>query len=276
MQHLDLQVVRQALKWPAAGQRVWLCTVLFTYGSAPRAPGSLLAVNQGGQWVGSLSGGCVEDDFLERVAAGEFAEPVKVVRYGEGDERSNIRLQQRSGTASTTGCWPMFPKDALGNPPADCSRRPTKVTSRLLGRAVRGRRVTPGLRQRCCRITLRLPGRQILLKLGRNADDYARVYDRVRDVDSFRPKFPQDDVAQRVGADPADPSRPVSEPADADGDVAFRTGDREQHPVPAAERTDFVGGQHPHRLAERHEFRGKRKRAHTGRPSRASRTAATT
>lgn len=92
MQHLDLQVVRQALKWSLEGQRVWLCSVLFTYGSAPRAPGSMLAVNAHGQWVGSLSGGCVEDDFLERVAAGEFADPVKVVRYGEGDERSSIRL----------------------------------------------------------------------------------------------------------------------------------------------------------------------------------------
>lgn len=93
MQHLDLQVVRQALKWSAAGQRVWLCTVLFTYGSAPRAPGSLLAVNASGQWVGSLSGGCVEDDFLERVAEDEFNEPVVVVRYGDGtDTRTNIRL----------------------------------------------------------------------------------------------------------------------------------------------------------------------------------------
>ncbi|OWP52939.1 XdhC family protein [Pseudomonas nitroreducens] len=93
MQHLDLQVVRQALKWSASGQRVWLCTVLFTYGSAPRAPGSLLAVNASGQWVGSLSGGCVEDDFLERVAEDEFNEPVVVVRYGDGtDTRTNIRL----------------------------------------------------------------------------------------------------------------------------------------------------------------------------------------
>ncbi|QRY79722.1 XdhC family protein [Pseudomonas sp. PDNC002] len=93
MQHLDLQVVRQALQWSSAGQRVWLCSVLFTYGSAPRAPGSLLAVNASGQWVGSLSGGCVEDDFLERVAAGEFSEPVVVVRYGDGtDTRTNIRL----------------------------------------------------------------------------------------------------------------------------------------------------------------------------------------
>ncbi len=50
MQHLDLLVVRQALKWSAAGQRVWLCTVLSTYGSAPRAPGSLLAATAQGDF----------------------------------------------------------------------------------------------------------------------------------------------------------------------------------------------------------------------------------
>ncbi|WP_252089572.1 XdhC family protein [Pseudomonas sp. MWU13-3659] len=93
MQHLDLQVVQQAAQWSRDGLRVWLCTVLGTYGSAPRAPGSLLVVNDLGHWVGSLSGGCVEEDFLERVAAGEFAEAVAVVRYGDGsDSRSNIRL----------------------------------------------------------------------------------------------------------------------------------------------------------------------------------------
>jgi len=93
VQHLDLQVIRQALQWSCNGQQVWLCTVLATYGSAPRAPGSMLAVNDSGQWVGSLSGGCVEDDFLERVALGEFPEPVAIVRYGDGsDRRSNIRL----------------------------------------------------------------------------------------------------------------------------------------------------------------------------------------
>ncbi|UVK85555.1 XdhC family protein [Pseudomonas sichuanensis] len=93
MQHLDLQVVQQAAQWSRDGLRVWLCTVLYTYGSAPRAPGSLLAVSEGGHWVGSLSGGCVEEDFLERVAAGEFVDAVSVVRYGDGsDTRSNIRL----------------------------------------------------------------------------------------------------------------------------------------------------------------------------------------
>lgn len=93
MQHLDLQVIRRALEWSTAGQQVWLCTVLATYGSAPRAPGSLLAVNMGGQWIGSLSGGCVEEDFLEQVAEGAFEEAVNVVRYGDGEApRSRVSL----------------------------------------------------------------------------------------------------------------------------------------------------------------------------------------
>lgn len=93
MQHLDQLVVRQALQWSAAGQRVWLCTVLSTYGSAPRAPGSLLAATASGEWVGSLSGGCVEDEFLERLAAGAFPEPIYLLRYGDGsDPRSQISL----------------------------------------------------------------------------------------------------------------------------------------------------------------------------------------
>ncbi|MDE1168070.1 MAG: XdhC family protein [Pseudomonas sp.] len=93
MQHLDLQVLQRALAWLSAGQPVWLCTVLATYGSAPRAPGSLLVVNGQGQWLGSLSGGCVEDDFLARIQEGEFRQAVSVVRYGAGDEpRAQVSL----------------------------------------------------------------------------------------------------------------------------------------------------------------------------------------
>ena len=95
MQHLDLQVVRKALKWSVGGERVWFCTVLTTYGSAPRAPGSLLAVNASGEWIGSLSGGCVEDDFLERVAAGGFPDPAVIVRYGEGEGAGVVRRERR-------------------------------------------------------------------------------------------------------------------------------------------------------------------------------------
>ncbi|MEK1907317.1 MAG: XdhC family protein [Pseudomonas sp.] len=92
MQHLDLQVIEQALAWSTAGQRVWLCTVLATYGSAPRGPGALLVANGSGEWLGSLSGGCVEDDFLEQLQQGAFGAPAQRVCYGDGGPDARLRL----------------------------------------------------------------------------------------------------------------------------------------------------------------------------------------
>lgn len=82
MQHLDLQVVEQALKWQKEGRSVWLCTVLSTFGSSPRTPGAMMVACDSGLYVGSLSGGCVEDDFLDRLQQGEFREPMQQVFYG--------------------------------------------------------------------------------------------------------------------------------------------------------------------------------------------------
>lgn len=94
MQHLDLQVIEQALAWARAGETVWLCTVLATFGSSPREPGSLLAARGDGRHIGSLSGGCVEEDFLERLQGGEFERCVTTLRYGdpEGPQGSRIAL----------------------------------------------------------------------------------------------------------------------------------------------------------------------------------------
>ena len=72
MQHLDLTVVRRALAWLRDGRTLWLATVLSTYGSSPREPGAWLAATRDGDHVGSLSGGCVEEDFLERLGQGDF------------------------------------------------------------------------------------------------------------------------------------------------------------------------------------------------------------
>ena len=90
MQHLDLEVIHQAIDWlapadgePSAGP-IWLCTVLATFGSSPREPGTWLVARADGQHRGSLSGGCVEEDFLARLADGEFTAPAQVIRYGEG------------------------------------------------------------------------------------------------------------------------------------------------------------------------------------------------
>ncbi|WP_417660822.1 XdhC family protein [Pseudomonas sp.] len=83
MQHLDLQVIEQALAWAQSGETVWLCTVLATFGSSPRGPGSWLVARSDGRHVGSLSGGCVEEDFLERLQDGEFVDRIQVVLYGD-------------------------------------------------------------------------------------------------------------------------------------------------------------------------------------------------
>lgn len=88
MQYLDIRVINHALSWLAEGRPIWLCTVLSTYGSSPRGPGSLLAATADGQAIGSLSGGCVEEDFLERITRGELSEPVSTLCYGEGSRLS--------------------------------------------------------------------------------------------------------------------------------------------------------------------------------------------
>lgn len=93
MQHLDRQVIDKALAWACAGDTVWLCTVLSTYGSAPRAPGAMLVCRGGQEYVGSLSGGCVEEEFLDNLAQGAFHCAAQVVRYGDGQAQSRrLRL----------------------------------------------------------------------------------------------------------------------------------------------------------------------------------------
>lgn len=69
MESLDLRVLADALDWRNAGHAVTLVTVVQTWGSAPRPPGSLLAVRDDGVVSGSVSGGCVEDDLIARTKA---------------------------------------------------------------------------------------------------------------------------------------------------------------------------------------------------------------
>lgn len=95
MQSLDYQVVDQAVEWLSGGRTIWLCTVLSTFGSSPREPGSMMVAIGDGHHVGSLSGGCVEEDFLARLAGGEYNAAAVIVRYGGtgySPESSRIRL----------------------------------------------------------------------------------------------------------------------------------------------------------------------------------------
>ena len=103
MDSLDLQVLSQARDWKREGDDVWLVTVIETWGSAPRPPGALLAMRGDGLVVGSVSGGCVEDDLIDRVRHGERVITPSLVTYGVTKEEAarfglpcggNLRLVQ--------------------------------------------------------------------------------------------------------------------------------------------------------------------------------------
>ncbi|BDX21465.1 hypothetical protein TUM22923_07860 [Polynucleobacter sp. TUM22923] len=67
MNSTDLSVLKAAVHWLKEGHQVAIATVVQTWGSAPRPIGSWLAIRGDGQVMGSVSGGCVEDDLIRRV-----------------------------------------------------------------------------------------------------------------------------------------------------------------------------------------------------------------
>ena len=83
MDNIDLNVLRQISQWLASGHRVVLGTITRTWGSAPRPPGSSVAVRDDGLVAGSVSGGCIEDDLIDKAREGVLASGrPQVVRYG--------------------------------------------------------------------------------------------------------------------------------------------------------------------------------------------------
>ena len=64
MENLDLIVLRALLDWRGAGKKALLATVVRTWGSSPRPVGSIMALCEDGSVVGSVSGGCIEDDLI--------------------------------------------------------------------------------------------------------------------------------------------------------------------------------------------------------------------
>jgi xanthine/CO dehydrogenase XdhC/CoxF family maturation factor len=66
MENLDVMVLRTLRDWRVAGKRALLATVVRTWGSSPRPIGSIMALCETGAVVGSVSGGCIEDDLIYR------------------------------------------------------------------------------------------------------------------------------------------------------------------------------------------------------------------
>jgi xanthine dehydrogenase accessory factor len=94
MDSIDLDVLKTCDAWLAAGRRCQLVTVIKTWGSSPRPIGALLAICDDGSVVGSVSGGCIEDDLIEKVRTNgiELARP-EIVSYGiSADEAHRFGL----------------------------------------------------------------------------------------------------------------------------------------------------------------------------------------
>ena len=83
MDNIDLEVLKTASQWLRAGFSCELVTVLKTWGSSPRPEGSMLAICADGRVVGSVSGGCIEDDMIDRARRDGLQRSVpEVVTYG--------------------------------------------------------------------------------------------------------------------------------------------------------------------------------------------------
>jgi xanthine/CO dehydrogenase XdhC/CoxF family maturation factor len=79
-------VLEQAAAWRAAGRKVAIATVVETWGSSPRPPGSQLAVREDGAFVGSVSGGCIEGAVItEALAVMEDQKP-RLLSFGVTNE----------------------------------------------------------------------------------------------------------------------------------------------------------------------------------------------
>lgn len=89
MNSVDLSVFETLHAWQSTGQRLWLVTVIKTYGSSPRPPGALLAIREDGQLAGSVSGGCIEDDLQHKVQHGQLPlQSALVTEYGTTAEEA--------------------------------------------------------------------------------------------------------------------------------------------------------------------------------------------
>lgn len=79
-------VLAQALAWLAAGRKVALATVARTWGSSPRPAGSKLAVDDAAEFVGSVSGGCIEGAVIQEALEVMEGGGSRVLSFGVSDE----------------------------------------------------------------------------------------------------------------------------------------------------------------------------------------------
>ena len=90
MDSIDLEVLKACDDWLTYGRKCVLVTVIQTWGASPRPPGAMLAICDDGRVVGSVSGGCIEDDLIERMHShGIRRATPELVTYGVTAEEAH-------------------------------------------------------------------------------------------------------------------------------------------------------------------------------------------
>lgn len=99
MQSSQQQIISHVASWLQKNKPVWLCTILKTWGSSPRPVGAMMACTVDGELVGSISGGCIEEDFLEQLRDGSLKADYDrngkpfTVKYGvTAEEQARLKL----------------------------------------------------------------------------------------------------------------------------------------------------------------------------------------
>jgi xanthine/CO dehydrogenase XdhC/CoxF family maturation factor len=82
------EVLEQLRGWQDGGRRVAVATVVSTWGSSPRPVGSQLGVNEKGEMVGSVSGGCIEGAVVQEALEVMAGAPPKLIDYGVSNEQA--------------------------------------------------------------------------------------------------------------------------------------------------------------------------------------------
>jgi xanthine dehydrogenase accessory factor len=114
MDSVDLEVLKSSARWLEDGHRALLVTVVKTWGSSPRPEGAMLAVRDDGLVVGSVSGGCIEDDLIDRVRQRgiEQTRP-EAVKYGITAEEAH-RFGLPCGGTIQLVLEPLTPTSGIG------------------------------------------------------------------------------------------------------------------------------------------------------------------
>jgi xanthine dehydrogenase accessory factor len=94
MDSIDLEVLHACDQWLRDGYRCEYVTVVRTWGSSPRPEGATMAIRSDGMVVGSVSGGCIEDDLIAAVREKGITRTVpEVLTYGiSADEAHRFGL----------------------------------------------------------------------------------------------------------------------------------------------------------------------------------------